>query len=76
MGQTFGTNLANAMERRNLHPVQLTAALMERGRTVTPTTVYNWTRGETEPRASMIVEICRVLGEEPNTLLGWTDGGQ
>ncbi len=72
----FGTNLTEAMRRRELHPVQLTAALMERGRTVTPSTVYNWTQGRTEPRAGMILAICRVLGMEPNLLLGWNDADQ
>ncbi len=70
---TFGAHLTEAMQRRAMHPVQLTAALLERGVSVTPTTVYNWAQGETEPRASTILEICRVLDLDPNNLMGWGD---
>lgn len=55
--EIFGTNLRNALYKRNKSQSDLARYLK-----VTPTTVSRWTNGEAMPRASMIDRICVYLG--------------
>ncbi len=66
--QNFQNNLSHALKASKLSQTQLAEKLG-----TTQQTVSRWLNGINEPDLSMLVEICKILNETPNSLLSFNE---
>ena len=64
----FAENLRKALNINKISQQKLANNLG-----TTQATVSRWVNGECEPELSMLIEICLLLDETPNELLGFED---
>lgn len=65
---SFKENLKAALQNNNMSQMQLSEKLG-----TTQQTVSRWVNGINEPDLSTLIEICKILNETPNSLLGFDD---
>lgn len=65
---SFKENLKAALQNNNMSQMQLSEKLG-----TTQQTVSRWVNGINEPDLSTLIEICKILNETPDSLLGFDD---